>query len=48
MTEATTNEIIKAMAYGFSDEEIAEEECMSIEDVREFRKAHADEIKARR
>lgn len=47
MTEATKNEIIKAMAYRYSDADIADNEDMSIEDVAAFRKDHEAEIKAK-
>ena len=47
MNNEEINEIIKAMAYGFSDEEVAEECEMSVEDAAAFRAEHADKITAK-
>ena len=44
MSNAEINEIIKAMAYGFTDEQVAEECEITIEEAAAFRKDHADEI----
>ena len=44
MSNAEINEIIKAMAYGFSDERVAEECEISIEEAATFRKEHSAEI----
>ena len=44
MSNAEINEIIKAMAYGLTDEQVAEECEISIEEAAAFRKDHADEI----
>ena len=44
MSNAEINEIIKAMAYGFTDEQVAEEHEISIEEAAAFRRDHADEI----
>ena len=48
MSNAEINEIIKAMAYGFTDEQVAEECEMTIEEVAEFRAKYYDEITKRR
>lgn len=47
MNKEEINEIVKAMAYGFSDEEVAEECEMSVEAAAAFRAEHAAEIKAK-
>lgn len=44
MSNAEINEIIKAMAYGFTDEQVAEECEITIEEAAAFRRDHADEI----
>ena len=44
MNKEEINEIIKAMAYGSSDEEIAEECEMSVEAAAAFRAEQADKI----
>ena len=44
MSNAGINEIIKAMAYGFSDERVAKECEISIEEAAAFRKEHSAEI----
>lgn len=44
MSNAEINEIIKAMAYGFTDEQIAEECEMTVEEAAAFRKEHSAEI----
>ena len=44
MTYEEKNEIIKAMAYGFTNEEVAEECEMTVEEVAAFRKEHAADI----
>ena len=44
MSNAEINEIIKAMAYGFTDEQVAEECEISTEEAAAFREDHADEI----
>ena len=48
MSNAEINEIIKAMAYGFTDEQVAEECEMTVEEVVEFRAKYYDEIIKRR
>ena len=47
MNNEEINEIVKAMAYGFSDEEVAEECEMSVEDAAAFRAEYADKITAK-
>lgn len=47
MTEATKNELIKSMAFGFLDADIAEIEEMSFDEVTAFRQEHSAEIKAK-
>ena len=44
MNKEEINEIVKAMAYGFSDEEVAEECEMTVEEAAAFRKEHAADI----
>lgn len=44
MSNAEINEIIKAMAYGFTDEQVAEECEMTIEEAAAFRAEHSSEI----
>ena len=44
MSNAEINEIIKAMSYGFSDEQVAEECEMTREEVAEFRAKYSYEI----
>ena len=44
MSNAEINEIIKAMAYGFTDEQVAEECEMTVEEAAAFRKEHSAEI----
>ena len=44
MSNAEINEVIKAMAYGFTDEQIAEECEMTVEEAAAFRKEHSAEI----
>lgn len=44
MNKEEINEIVKAMAYGFSDEEVAEECEMTAEAAAAFRAEHAAEI----
>ena len=44
MSNAEINEIIKAMAYGFSDEQVAEECELTVEEAAAFRKEHSAEI----
>lgn len=44
MSNAEINEIVKAMAYGFTDEQVAEECEMSVEEAAAFRKKHSAEI----
>lgn len=48
MSNAEINEIIKAMAYGFTDGQVAEECEMTVEEVAEFRAKYYDEIIERR
>lgn len=48
MSNAEINEIIKAMSYGFTDEQVAEECEMTVEEVAEFRAKYSDEIIKRR
>ena len=47
MNNEEINEIVKAMAYGFSDEEVAEECEMSVEAAAAFRAEYADKITAK-
>ena len=44
MSKAEIKEIIKAMAYGFTDEQVAEECEMTVEEAAAFRKEHSAEI----
>ena len=44
MSNAEIKEIIKAMASGFTDEQVAEECEITIEEAVAFRKDHSDEI----
>lgn len=44
MTYEEKNEIIKAMAYGFTDEQVAEECEMTAEEAAAFRREHSAEI----
>lgn len=44
MSKAEIKEIIKAMAYGFTDEQVAEECEISVEEAAAFRKEHFGEI----
>ena len=44
MSNAEINEIIKAMAYGFTDEQVAEECEMTVEEAAAFRTEHSAEI----
>ena len=44
MNKEEINEIVKAMAYGFTDEEVAEECEMTVEEAAAFRKEHAADI----
>lgn len=44
MNKEEINEIVKAMAYGFTDEEVAEECEMTVDEAAAFRKEHADDI----
>lgn len=48
MSNAEINEIVKAFAYGFSAEQVAEECEMSLSEAEEFFEAHIKEIKAKR
>lgn len=44
MSNAEINEIVKAMAFGFTDEQVAEECEMSVKEAAAFRKEHSAEI----
>ena len=44
MSNAEINEIVKAMAYGFTDEQVAEECGMPVEQAAAFRTEHSAEI----
>lgn len=44
MSNAEINEIVKAMAYGFTDEQVAEECEITVEEAAAFRAEHSDEI----
>lgn len=44
MSNAEINEIIKAMAYGFTDEQVAEECEITVEEAAAFRAEHSAEI----
>ena len=44
MSNAEINEIIKAMAYGFTDEQVAEECEITVEEAAAFRAVHSAEI----
>ena len=48
MSNAEINEILKAMAHGFTDGQAAEEREMTLEEVAEFRAKYYDEITKRR
>ncbi|MCD8143489.1 MAG: hypothetical protein LUD83_09500 [Clostridiales bacterium] len=48
MTEETRKELIKAFAYGYTVEEVAELEEMPLEDAVAFEKANANDIDAKR
>ncbi|MCD7918662.1 MAG: hypothetical protein LUG45_01005 [Clostridiales bacterium] len=48
MTEETKCEIIKAFAYGYTVEEVAELEEMPLEDAIVFEKANANEIEEKK
>ncbi len=48
MTEETKREIIKAFAYGYTVEEVAELEEMPLEDAIVFEKAYANEIEEKK
>ena len=47
MNKEEINEIVKAMAYGSSDEDVAEECEMSVEAAAAFRAEYADKIAAK-
>lgn len=47
MNKEEINEILKAMAYGSSDEDVAEECEMSVEAAAAFRAEYADKIAAK-
>lgn len=44
MSNAEINEIVKAMAYGFTDEQVVEECEISVEEAAAFRAEHSAEI----
>ena len=44
MSNAEINEIIKAMSYGFSDERVAEECEITVQEAAEFRAKYHNEI----
>ena len=48
MSNAEINEIIKAMSYGFTDEQVAGECEITVEEAAEFRVKYSDEIIKRR
>lgn len=48
MTTAEKNEIIKAFAFGFSPERVAEECGISVSEAEEIRKNNAGEIERKR
>lgn len=44
MSNAEINESVKAMAYGFADEQVAEECEITVEEAAAFRAEHSAEI----
>lgn len=48
MSNAEINEIIKAMSYGFTDEQVSEECGITVKEAAEFRAKYSDEIIKRR
>ncbi|MDO5292437.1 MAG: hypothetical protein Q4F05_06770 [bacterium] len=42
-----TMELIKALAYGLTDEEAVEDEDMTVEEMKQFRLEYAEEIAER-
>ena len=44
MSNAEINEIIKAMAYGFTDDQVAEECEITVEEAAAFRTEHSAKI----
>lgn len=47
MTDETKSEIIKAFAYGFTPEEVAQSEGMTLEDAKAFKIANVSAITER-
>ncbi len=48
MSNTEINEIIKAFAYGFTAEQVAEECEISVSEAEKFLENHIEEIKAKR
>lgn len=48
MTEQTIKEIVKSFAYGFTVEQVAENENITVEEAESFMKEHSSDIESKK